>query len=135
MAIEWNQVTRTSQVVALILFIGVFALAFWLGMSYEAQAPTKEASSENVVIAAVTYACAADKAIQAVYHDSSVMLSLSDGRDLTLPQTIAASGIRYANEDESFVFWSKGGTAFVTEGTDKGATNTYENCTEAPLPQ
>jgi membrane-bound inhibitor of C-type lysozyme len=27
-----------------------------------------------------------------------------------------SSGARYANKDETFVFWNKGDTAFVTEG-------------------
>ncbi|MEI7480174.1 MAG: DUF333 domain-containing protein [bacterium] len=43
---------------------------------------------------------------------------------MTLPQVISASGARYANTDESFVFWNKGDTAFVNEG-DK---QTYVDC-------
>ena len=56
--------------------------------------------------------------------NGSVALTLSDGRTMTLPQTISADGIRYANADESFVFWSKGNGAFIQEGN----TNTYNNC-------
>jgi membrane-bound inhibitor of C-type lysozyme len=44
-----------------------------------------------------------------------VDLILSDGRQMNLPQTISASGVRYANQDESFVFWSKGNGALVLE--------------------
>ena len=29
---------------------------------------------------------------------------------------MSGSGARYANKDESFVFWNKGNTAFITEG-------------------
>lgn len=46
---------------------------------------------------------------------------------MTLAQTISADGVRYANADESFVFWTKGNGAFVMEGNDQ----TYANCVEA----
>ena len=36
---------------------------------------------------------------------------------------------RYANADETFVFWNKGDTAFVTEGKDE--TQTYADCVAA----
>ena len=55
-----------------------------------------------------------------------VVLTLADGKKLNLPQTMSGSGIRYANADESFVFWSKGDTAFVEEGPKQ--TVTYEKC-------
>lgn len=45
----------------------------------------------------------------------SADIVLSDGRNLDLSQTISASGARYANEDESFVFWIKGNGALVLE--------------------
>jgi membrane-bound inhibitor of C-type lysozyme len=41
-----------------------------------------------------------------------------------LPQAPSASGARYANGDESIVFWNKGNTAFIEEG---GRT-TYQGC-------
>ena len=34
---------------------------------------------------------------------------------MLLLQAISASGARYANTDESFVFWTKGNTAFIEE--------------------
>ena len=34
---------------------------------------------------------------------------------MLLLQAISASGARYANTDESFVFWNKGNTAFIEE--------------------
>lgn len=60
--------------------------------------------------------------------NGSAALMLSDGRSMTLPQTISASGIRYA-ADNSLVFWSKGSTAFITEGANQ--TRTYANCIAA----
>jgi hypothetical protein len=43
MSIEWNKVTRVSQVVAIVLFVGVFVLGFWLGTVYEAKRISSEA--------------------------------------------------------------------------------------------
>jgi membrane-bound inhibitor of C-type lysozyme len=39
---------------------------------------------------------------------------------------ISGSGARYANADESIVFWNKGDTAFITEGADDAMT--FEDC-------
>jgi membrane-bound inhibitor of C-type lysozyme len=64
------------------------------------------------------FVCGDDKAIDAVFSNGSesrVRLSLSDGRRLVLPQARSASGARYANADESIVFWNKGDTAFIEE--------------------
>lgn len=78
----------------------------------------------------VTYICEGGKTINATFYKGeakisesgempilggSAKISLSDGRDFDLPQTISASGVRYANNDESFIFWSKGNGALVLE--------------------
>ncbi|MEG6508629.1 MliC family protein [Methyloligella sp. 2.7D] len=86
------------------------------------------ASAEDAAkpISEAVFKCDADKAIDATFYPDSVALTLSDGRSMTLPQVISGSGARYANKDESFVFWNKGDTAFVTEGPDE--TMTFENC-------
>jgi membrane-bound inhibitor of C-type lysozyme len=72
------------------------------------------------------FQCNLGKTIDAVFSGSFVHLTLSDGRTMTLPQTISGSGARYANADESFVFWNKGNTAFITEGADE--TQTFSGC-------
>jgi membrane-bound inhibitor of C-type lysozyme len=38
---------------------------------------------------------------------------------------MSGSGARYANADESFVFWNKGDTAFITEGGGKEIYSGY----------
>jgi membrane-bound inhibitor of C-type lysozyme len=78
----------------------------------------------------LTYFCNDNKSIQATFYTGevkpvesgqppvptgSVKVVLSDGRTLDLNQTISADGIRYANTDESFVFWSKGNEALILE--------------------
>jgi membrane-bound inhibitor of C-type lysozyme len=83
----------------------------------------------------VAYACDSGKTIQATYYQGestpstspdqppvpggSVALTLSDGRSMTLAQTLSADGSRYANPDESFVFWSKGNGALVLENNQQ----------------
>ncbi len=73
------------------------------------------------------FTCAESKTITATFYpkdDKYVDLSLSDGRKLSVPRAISASGARYANTDESFVFWNKGDTAFIMEGN----TTTFADC-------
>jgi membrane-bound inhibitor of C-type lysozyme len=76
------------------------------------------------VVSSATYKCDGQKTIATTYYTNKVALNLSDGRKLELPQTISGSGARYANADESFVFWNKGNTAFITENNK----TTFENC-------
>jgi len=54
----------------------------------------------------------------------SVEIVLSDGRQLTLAQTISASGIRYATSNEAIIFWSKGNGSFIMEND----VQTYSGC-------
>lgn len=78
----------------------------------------------------VTFTCADSKAIIATFYlkdDKFVDLKLSDGRSMSVPHAISASGARYATHDESFVFWNKGDTAFITEGATS-SIETYSNC-------
>jgi len=88
----------------------------------------KEESSQITPIEGVinqaTFYCVENKAIQAIFFSDKVELTLSDGRNMLLNQAVSASGARYANTDESFVFWNKGDTAFVTEGDQ----TTFKDC-------
>jgi membrane-bound inhibitor of C-type lysozyme len=91
-------------------------------------------------VSTVQYSCAQGKSLVAEYFDGAtrmapngmpipgghVILTLSDGKRLNLPQTLSGSGIRYANQGETFVFWSKGDTAFIEEGANQ--TVTYKDC-------
>ncbi|MFA6397770.1 MAG: DUF333 domain-containing protein [Candidatus Paceibacterota bacterium] len=54
-----------------------------------------------------------------------VDLMLSDKRNISLPQAISADGARYANTDESFIFWNKGDSAFIEEAGKTTFTNCY----------
>lgn len=136
MKIEWDKPTKYSMVMAIIIYIATFWLAFYLGLRWgEANAIIDQFSSQQTqqqdqdkIINAVTFYCDNNKKIDAVFYSRKVAVSLSDGRSMVLPQTISGSGARYANTDESFVFWNKGDTAFVQEGN----ATTYENCALPP---
>jgi putative hemolysin len=73
------------------------------------------------------FSCAAGKHVDAAFFNatpSHVELALSDGRHLTLPQAMSASGARYASADQRIVFWNKGDTAFI----DENGRQTYADC-------
>ena len=89
--------------------------------------PAVAPSAANPPTIRATFVCDAGKMLTAVFSNgaqASVALLLSDGRKLTLPQVVSASGARYANADESFVFWNKGNTAFIEEH----GKPSYEGC-------
>jgi membrane-bound inhibitor of C-type lysozyme len=77
-----------------------------------------------------TFVCSSGERIEALFDTESnrVDLFLSDGRKLDLTQVLSASGARYANPDESIVFWNKGRTAFLQEG----GVVTQSDCRGAP---
>lgn len=97
-------------------------------------------------IAQVTYICNGGKTIEAVFYkgeskpvepgqppipSGSVKIVLSDGRNFDLPQTISADGGRYANSDESFIFWSKGDGALMLENNvEKNYTGCFTQVKE-----
>lgn len=86
------------------------------------------AADGEEAIATVKFTCDDSKSIDATFYSDKVHLVLSDGRTLDVPQAMSASGARYANADESFVFWNVGNTAFITEGDPD--VQTYANCVE-----
>ena len=120
MKVVWNRVTRFSQAVAIILFVAIFLLGFGLGRHYE------NGLLLGKPVATAKFACDGDKVITADFYKHFVHISALGLGSLYLPQTISASGARYANDDESLVFWNKGDTAFVTQGNPNQPT--FANC-------
>lgn len=73
------------------------------------------------------FICPGGRFFRAIFNNDShpsVALFLSDGRYVVLPEANSGSGARYANQDESFVFWNKGQKALIVE---QGKT-TYTGC-------
>ncbi len=133
MKIEWKKVTWYSITIAVILYISIFYLGFCFGEKMtELKMTIKQIPTSTVIkkptntttITAATFNCKDDKIINAIFFDDKVELNLSDGSSLLLLQTISASGARYTNTGESFVFWNKGDTAFLQQGKN----SIYEDC-------
>ena len=120
MKIIWNKVTKFSQIVAIILFVAVFFTGILIGKKSEKDYILGES------IAKAKFACAGNKTIESVFYKNFVQIETNSLGALYLPQTISASGARYANADESVVFWNKGNTAFITEGDPNNPT--YKDC-------
>ena len=109
-----------------IIALGIAGLLIIAGAWMLAIAPGKPR-----LVAAAHYLCNEGKTIDASFFEGkgkppagpdmpptpggSAQVILSDGRTMTLAQTLSADGVRYANADESFVFWSKGNGALVLE--------------------
>ena len=120
MKIEWNKVTNLSQIVAIILFLVVLFVGFLIGRRFEDKLILGKAINN------AKFVCADNKIIQADFYKNFVHIETKELKSVYLPQTISASGARYANDDESIVFWNKGDTAFITEGDPN--TPTYKDC-------
>ena len=101
----------------IVVIIIILGGGFYL---YKNFAPT----NTDELINSVVFNCADQKSIKAKFYKSRVAIVLSDGRSRSLPQVISASGARYANKDESFVFWNKGDTAFINENNEE----TFKDC-------
>ena len=118
MKIEWNKVTKLSQIVAIILFVAVFGLAFQLGRNFQ----TKFILGQK--IAHAEFICQHKTVIFADFYDRMVHLEFPNDIVFYLPQTLSADGARYADKDEQIVFWNKGDTAFV----EQNGTTTLSDC-------
>lgn len=119
MKIEFNAVTWYSQIAAIVLFLLVFAMGFYIGMRYEF----------SKIPEVVEYTCEGRKTLGAQYYKDKVHIGLSDGREYTLPQVGAATSTRYANTIQTTVFWNIGKSVFLQEES----RITYSNCLEAGL--
>jgi len=123
-----NKKILTFAIIIVLVFIGI--LIYFNNLD----------KKQNQPVAQVTYICNDNKTIDATYYKGeaktvkpgeqpiptgSVNIVLSDGRVLNLAQTISADGTRYANSDESFVFWGKGNGALVLENN---AEKSYIGC-------
>src|SRR3569623_1435103 len=112
-----------KPILAIIVIAAVAVGGYFLLQTY-GQGPSA------VPVSIATFSCDQGKTIGATFYSNKVDLVLSDGRKLSVPQAMSASGARYANADETFVFWNKGNTAFIEEGNTHVDVppQTYTNC-------
>lgn len=126
-----NALLSSFALIVILIVVGAY-LAFG---PERAHAPINQTatSTQTTLNTQAKYACDGGKAIAATYTDNQVVLVLSDGRSLTLAQTVSGSGIRYeqgAGTKSDIVFQSKGADAFLMEN-DK---TTYNNCVQNAAP-
>jgi Membrane-bound lysozyme-inhibitor of c-type lysozyme len=126
MSISFTRVTWYSQIVAIILFVLVWYVGFCVGRYWVSPGRMGTDAPLTGVVNAAVFRCdmPADSFISSVFYSDRVSLTLSNGRRITLPHALSADGARYANADESFVFWNKGNTAFIEEQ----GTTTWSGC-------
>lgn len=133
----------TKSIVAVIVVVIIGAVGVFIYLPKEpAPKPVVEVPQPEAPkpINTVSYQCEAGKTVSAAYFapqegndKGSVTLTLEGGKTMELAQVVSADGARYANGDESFVFWSKGNTVLVLENNIEA---TYKGCIAlAPVPQ
>ena len=113
-------------IITILVSTGIFCL-------YQKSLPKNTVAEKATgrIINSVIFSCAGNKTIQVLFFEDKAELNLSDGRHMLLLQAISASGARYANTDESFVFWNKGNTAFIEESNK----TTFKDCIAAGTDQ
>ena len=114
--------------IIVILFISVGLFYFY---KKSTQINQDVIQKTNDVVNSISFSCDGGKSIKALVFNNKVELSLSDNRNLLLIQGVSASGVRYANSDESIIFWNKGDTAFLEENN----IETFRACVITPVVQ
>lgn len=119
--------TKNNAVAVLTLFVLILAGAVYAGFQF---LNTHKASPgvDAPITQSVSYFCAEDKKVVAVYGENQVTLSLDSGEVLVMPQTVSASGARYESDKMStstdIVFVTKGDNAHLSVND----VPTYEDC-------
>lgn len=129
-----------KNITAWIIVIVAALAACWFWRSHT----DENATPQRSLITTAIYSCDRGKNINAAYYKGpeapaskpgeppqptgSVDVSIDGGAKVTLAQTISADGARYANADESLVFWNKGNQALIMRNNQMDLN--YKNCTE-----
>lgn len=112
----------------LLILLGLFSYGWWyFTPHYFEIEETQEFVNE------IDYICSGNKTINAKFYkgediiveegqppvpSASVSLVFDNGDTQTLDQDVSASGVRYINENQDFVFWTKGNSAMVLENNE-----------------
>jgi len=124
--IDFKKITWYSQLLAVVLFFGTFTLGFYLGGMYK-EVKIKSITAEPIPgIILAKFSCEDGQLISVTFFKDGARIIMGNGETLTLLRTISGSGARYANQDESFVFWNKGDTAFI----ERDGEQVLKNCVE-----
>ena len=120
---------RYQTIVPVLLFLLILCIVLFFWLRPDPLVAPVVATPKPTPTATTQYICNNKKTIGARFYEgdatSTVELALSDERIMLLQQTISASGARYSNGDpsiegsETFIFWSKGNGATVTDNSDE----------------
>lgn len=113
----------TGTVILVILLLILIGGGVFL---YQKRDGTRMDESIGEPISVVTYVCDRGHSIRAAYYERLAEVAIDNRATSTLNQTVSASGIRYGNADESFVFWSKGDEALIMR--NNSMDQEYANC-------
>ena len=150
--------SKALAVATILLILAVLVLILLRMPQLPGRSPVV-VDQQPLPVSSVVYACNEGKSLTAAFYagtstvpvdptlpptpTGTVTIALSDGRTMTLAQSISADGARYTNIDESFVFWSKGNGALILEDSKEksfigcievlpdqgGFPNIYQNAT------
>lgn len=124
-----SQTKMRKEIGLLAVFAFIFVMLYlMLSGSFnflnQASAPTITPTPEDKITA--VYTCPNGQEITATYDNAkgTVTVLMPSGAAEVLPHAVSANGARYANADESFVFWNTGNEAMV----EQNGVTTYQNC-------
>ncbi len=99
-----------------IIIIGVIALIIIIGAVFYMN--KEEPQGDEITVASYSND---ESTVEVIFNQSkdTVTFTQNVGGATTLPRVVAASGAKYANEDESVIFWENQGEATITvNGTE-----------------
>lgn len=101
---------KTLRYILLLVIIGIIII-FISGLN-------KEREVEIVQEQTFVFMDENNTIVSAEFSENRARVTMSDGRVYDLNQTASASGARYTNEDESFVFWNTGNEVTIFENDE-----------------
>ncbi len=131
---------QTRTVIILLFLVSVAGITSAFALRRPASVPAPSVSANATTPLKSHFTCEGGMSIWASFYEGSttppatsdmpptpggkVVITLDDGRVLSLPQTLSGSGARYANANESVVAWNKGDELMFEEN----GTSTYLGC-------
>lgn len=108
--LRWMYMNKKALWITLIALITIGILAYKGGLPARTDTPHSPEA-----ISTTFYDQTTGEALPATFEGDQVTFTSTKLGTMTLPHALSADGARYANADESIVFWNKGNAVFVTQ--------------------
>lgn len=105
----------TKKIISWILVLAVIGFAVFAISNSSKVANEEPAEETPKIISTAVFMDEKGDTVPVLFYEGAVLFNTKNVGDLVLPQTISASGARYANDDESVVFWNKGDSVTITK--------------------